>query len=246
MGKLDGKVAIVTGASKGIGASIAEELGRAGARVVVNYARSQDAADAVVRRIRDVGGVAAAVRADLAKPEEAKQLVRGASEAFGGRVDVLVNNAGTYEFRPIEQVTPEHFYKHFDLNVLGMLLTIQAVLPLFPETGGSIVNIGSMLGKNASANAAVHSASKGAVDSLTVALSKELGSRNIRVNSVNPGPIVTEGAVDFEAFFEEMKGRTPLGRVGVPQDIASVVAFFASDDSAWISGENLLVGGGVR
>ena len=246
MGKLDGKVAIVTGASKGIGASIANELGKAGASVVVNYATSQQAADAVVRHITDAGGKAVAVCADLSRPGGAAALVEGAKQAFGERIDVLVNNAGTYEFLPVEKVTPEHFYKHFDLNVLGMLLTIQAALPMFPAKGGSIVNIGSMLGKNGAANASVHSASKGAVDSLTVALSKELGPREIRVNSVNPGAVVTEGAMGFEAFFAEMKAKTPLGRVGEPRDIASVVAFFASDDSAWISGENVLVGGGVR
>ena len=246
MGKLDGKVAIVTGASKGIGASIAEELGRAGASVAVNYASSQAAADAVVARVVRDGGRAVAVCADLAKPDGAAKLIEGARRAFGDRVDVLVNNAGTYEFLPIEKVTPEHFYKHFNLNVLGMLLAIQAALPMFPETGGSIINIGSMLGRNGSPNAAVHSASKGAVDSLTVALSKELGARQIRVNSVNPGPIVTEGAGGFEAFFEVMKAKTPMGRVGEPRDIASVVSFFASDDSAWISGESVLVGGGVR
>ncbi|WP_419804740.1 SDR family NAD(P)-dependent oxidoreductase [Terriglobus sp.] len=246
MSRLDGKVAVVTGASKGIGASIAEALGKNGAKVVVNYATSQDAADAVVRRIVQAGGRAVAVGADLSRPEQVGLLIEGAKAAFGERIDVLVNNAGTYEFRPIEQVTPEHFYKHFNLNVLGMLLTIRASLPLFPEAGGSIINIGSMLGKHASANASVHSASKGAVDSLTVALSKELGPRGIRVNSVNPGPIATEGAAGFEAFFAEMKAKTPLGRVGEPRDIAAVVAFFASDDSAWISGENVLVGGGVR
>ncbi len=246
MGKLDGKVAIVTGASKGIGASIAEELGKQGASVVVNYASSKEGADKVVKRITDAGGKAVAVGADLSKPEDVTKLIEGTKQAFGGTVDVLVNNAGVYAFAPLEAVTPEQYHKIFDLNVLGLLLTTQAVVPLFPEKGGSIVNIGSLVGKNAAANAVVYSATKGAVDSISVALSKELGPKNIRVNSVNPGPVTTEGTTGFEDFFEPLKAQTPLGRIGLPADIGKAVTFFASDDSAWITGEAVLAAGGLR
>ncbi|GAA3754166.1 SDR family NAD(P)-dependent oxidoreductase [Terriglobus aquaticus] len=246
MGKLNGKIAIVTGASKGIGASIAEELGREGASVVVNYASSKDGADKVVKRITDAGGKAVAVGANVSKPEEIAKLVEGTKAAFGGRVDVLVNNAGVYQFAPLEQTTPELFHRIFDTNVLGLLLTTQAVVPLFPETGGSIINIGSLVGRNASANAAVYSATKGAVDSITVALSKELGPKKIRVNSLNPGPVVTEGAAGFTEFFETLTPQTPLGRVGQPSDIGRAATFFASDDSAWITGEVVVAAGGLR
>ena len=246
MGKLDGKVAIVTGASKGIGASIAEELGKEGASVVVNYASSKEGADKVVKRITDAGGKAVAVGADLSKPEDVAKLIDGTKKAFGEKVDVLVNNAGVYEFAPLEQVTPEHFHRQFNLNVLGLILTTQAVVPLIPETGGSIINIGSLVGRNASANASVYSATKGAVDSVTVALSKELGAKNIRVNSLNPGPVVTEGAAGFTEFFDTLKPQTPLGRVGQPNDIGRAAVFFASDDSAWVSGEVVVAAGGLR
>ena len=246
MGKLDGKVAIVTGASKGIGASIAEELAREGASVVVNYASSKEGADAVVKRITDDGGKAVAVGANLSKPEDVTKLIEGATQAFGGKLDVLVNNAGVYEFAPLEQVTPEHFHRQFNLNVLGLLLTTQAAVKLFPETGGSVINIGSLVGRNASANASVYSATKGAVDAVTVSLSKELGPKKIRVNSVNPGPVTTEGTADFGEFFNTLLPQTPLGRVGLPQDIGRVVVFFASDDSAWVSGEAVVVAGGLR
>ena len=246
MGKLDAKVAIVTGASKGIGASIAEELGREGASVVVNYASSKEGADEVVKRITDAGGKAVAVGADLSKPEEVAKLIDGTKQAFGEKIDVLVNNAGVYAFQPLEAITPEHYHKIFDLNVLGLLLTTQAVVPLFPETGGSIINIGSLVGRNAAANAVVYSATKGAVDSISVALSKELGPKKIRVNSVNPGPVVTEGTTGFEDFFETFKSQTPLGRIGQPTDIGRAVTFFASDDSAWITGEAVVVAGGLR
>ena len=246
MGKLDGKIAIVTGASKGIGASIAEELAKQGASVVVNYASSKEGADKVVKRITDAGGKAVAVGADLSKPEDVTKLIEGAKQAFGSKVDVLVNNAGVYAFQPLEAVTPEGYHKIFDLNVLGLLLTTQAVVPLFPETGGSIINIGSLVGRNASANAVVYSATKGAVDSISVALSKELGAKKIRVNSVNPGPVTTEGTADFAEFFETFKSQTPLGRIGVPSDIGRAVTFFASDDSAWITGEAVVVAGGLR
>lgn len=246
MGKLDGKVAIVTGASKGIGASIAEELAKEGASVVVNYASSKEGADKVVKRITDAGGKAVAVGADLSKPEQIAKLVEGTKQAFGDNVDVLVNNAGVYAFAPLEETTPELFHRIFNTNVLGLLLTTRAVLPLFPEKGGSIINIGSLVGRNASANAVVYSATKGAVDSITVSLSKELGPKNIRVNSLNPGPVVTEGAAGFTEFFETLKPQTPLGRVGQPNDIGRAATFFASDDSAWISGEVVVAAGGLR
>ena len=246
MGKLDGKVAIVTGASKGIGASIAEELAKEGASVVVNYASSKEGADKVVKRITDAGGKAVAVGADLSKPEDVTKLIEGTKQAFGGKVDVLVNNAGVYEFAPLEQITPESFHRQFNLNVLGLLLTTQAAVQLFPETGGSVINIGSLVGRNASANASVYSATKGAVDAVTVALSKELGAKKIRVNSVNPGPVTTEGSSGFTEFFDTLKAQTPLGRVGLPNDIGRAVTFFASDDSAWISGEAVVLAGGLR
>lgn len=246
MGKLDGKIAIVTGASKGIGASIAEELGREGASVVVNYASSKEGADKVVKRITDSGGKAVAVGADLSKPEDVSKLIEGTKKAFGGKVDVLVNNAGVYEFAPLEQVTPEHFHRQFNLNVLGLILTTQAMVPLFPETGGSVINIGSLVGRNASANASVYSATKGAVDSITVALSKELGAKKIRVNSLNPGPVTTEGTANFGEFFDTLKAQTPQGRIGEPSDIGRAATFFASDDSAWITGEVVVAAGGLR
>lgn len=246
MGKLDGKVAIVTGASKGIGASIAEELGKEGASVVVNYASSKEGADKVVKRITDAGGKAVAVGADVSKPEDIQKLIEGTKQAFGGKMDVLVNNAGVYAFAPLEAITPEQFHWMFNLNVLGLLLTTQAAVPLFPETGGSIINIGSLVGKNASPNASVYSATKGAVDSITVSLSKELGPKKIRVNSVNPGPVTTEGTAGFTEFFETMKSQTPLGRLGEPADIGKIVTFIASDDAGWLTGEALLSAGGLR
>lgn len=246
MGKLDGKVAIVTGASKGIGASIAEELAAAGASVVVNYASSKQGADAVVDRITKAGGKAIAVGADVSKPEEILQLIEGTTAAFGKTIDVLVNNAGVYAFAPLEQITPEHFHKHFNLNVLGLLLTTQAAVAHFPEKGGSVINISSVVGKNAAANASVYSATKGAVDAVTIALSKELGPRQIRVNSISPGPVVTEGTAGFNEFFEPLIAKTPLRRLGEPRDIGTVAVFFASDDSTWITGEAVQVAGGLR
>ncbi len=245
MGKLDGKVAIVTGASKGIGASIAEELAKEGASVVVNYASSKEGADKVVKRITDAGGKAVAVGADVSKPEEIKKLIDGAKQ-FGGKIDVLVHNAGVYAFSPLEAITAEQFHRMFDLNVLGLLLTTQAAVPLFPETGGSIINIGSLVGKNAAPNASVYSATKGAVDAITVSLAKELGPKKIRVNSVNPGPVTTAGTAGFSEFFDTMKSQTPLGRIGEPSDIGKIVTFFASDDSAWLTGEAVLSAGGLR
>lgn len=246
MGKLNGKVAVVTGASKGIGASIAENLAAEGASVVVNYASSKQGADAVVDRITKAGGKAVAVGADVSKPEDISKLVEETKAAFGGKIDVLVNNAGVYEFAPIGTITPEHFHKQFNLNVLGLVLTTQAFLPLFPETGGSVVNISSVVGKNGAAGGSVYSGTKGAVDTITISLSKELGPKKIRVNSVSPGPVTTEGAAGFTEFFKQMAPLTPFGRVGEPDDIGRAVIFFASDDSAWISGEAVLAAGGFR
>lgn len=246
MGKLDGKVAIVTGASKGIGASIAEELAAAGASVVVNYSSSKQGADVVVDRITKSGGKAVAVGADVSKPEEIAKLISETTKAFGGTIDILVNNAGIYEFAPLEAITPQHFHKHFDLNVLGLLLVTQAAVPHFPTTGGSVINISSLVAKNPSAQASVYSATKGAVDAVTIALSKELGAKKIRVNSVSPGAVVTEGSAPFADFFKPIADTTPLGRLGQPSDIGPVAVFFASDDSAWITGEAVVVSGGHR
>ncbi len=246
MGKLDGKVAIVTGASKGIGASIAEELGKAGASVVVNYSSSKQGADVVVKKITDAGGKAVAIGADVSKPEEITKLVDGAVKAFGGTIDILVNNAGIYGMAPLEAITPEDFHRMFNLNVLGLLLTTQAAVPHFPSTGGSIINIGSGVGRNAMAGMAVYSATKGAVDSISVGLGKELGPKGIRVNSLNPGPVSTEGSADFAPFFEQMKSLIPLGRIGVPRDIGTAAVFLASDESSWLTCEAIGVAGGYR
>ncbi len=245
MGKLDGKVAIVTGASKGIGAGIAEELALAGASVVVNYASSKQGADVVVDKITKAGGKAIAVGADVSKPEEIAKLIAAAVE-FGGKIDVLVNNAGVYGMTPVGSITPEEFHRQFNLNVLGLLLTTQAAVPHFPETGGSIVNIGSGVGRNPMAGMTVYSATKGAVDALSIGLGKELGPKGIRVNSLNPGPVTTEGAADFAPFFEQMIPQIPLGRIGTPKEIATAVVFLASDDSKLITGETLQAAGGFR
>ncbi len=246
MGKLDGKVAIVTGASKGIGAGIAQSLAAEGASVVVNYASSKEGADVVVDRITEAGGKAVAVGADVSKPEEITKLIDEAVKAFGGTIDVLVNNAAIYGMVPLEAITPEHFHSVFNLNVLGVLLTTQAAVPYFPETGGSVINIGSVAGTNGFPATSVYSATKGAINALTVVLSKELGPKNIRVNAINPGLVETEGTAGFKGMFEAIASQTPLGRVGQPVDIARVVTFFASDDAYWITGEAVTVSGGIR
>ncbi len=246
MGKLDGKVAIITGASKGIGASIAEELALAGASVVVNYASSKQGADVVVDKITKAGGKAVAVGADVSKPEEIKKLIDAAVQAFGGTIDVLVNNAGVYGMTPLETITPEEFHRMFNLNVLGLLLTTQAAVPHFPASGGSIINVGSGVGRNGMAGMSVYAATKGAVDTISVALGKELGPKGIRVNSLNPGPVATEGAADFAPFFEQMIPQIPLGRIGVPKDIGTAAVFLASDDSSWITSDAIFVAGGFR
>jgi 3-oxoacyl-[acyl-carrier protein] reductase len=247
MNNLQGKVALVTGASKGIGAAIAKELGSRGAAVAVNYSGSKAAAEAVVAEIEKAGGKAFAVQANLSDPDSIGPLVKTVADKLGP-INVLVNNAGIYEFGPIEAVTPEHFHKQFNLNVLGLLLTTQAALKHFDPKGGSIINIGSVVGRMAFPNSAVYSATKGAVDSVTVSLSKELGPKGIRVNALNPGLIITEGThaagivgTDFEA---NAVAGTPLGRAGNPQDVATTAAFLASDDSNWISGQTIYAAGG--
>ena len=249
MNRLQGKVAVVTGASKGIGASIAEHLAAAGAAVVVNYAASKTGADAVVSHIKEKGGTAVAVQADLSKPDDIKRLF-AQTKATYGKLDVLVNNAGIYEFVPLDAVTPEHFHKQFNLNVLGLLLATQEAVKLMGPTGGSVINISSIAGPMPVENASVYSATKAAVDAVTIALSKELGPKKIRVNSLNPGMVETEGlhaAGIAESDFRKMvEAQTPLGRIGRPEDIARVAVFYASDDAAWVTGQTLVLAGGQR
>ncbi|HWF19786.1 MAG TPA: glucose 1-dehydrogenase [Verrucomicrobiae bacterium] len=245
--KFTGKVAVVTGASKGIGASIAKHLATEGATVVVNYASSKSGADKVVGEITGAGGKAIAVQGDVAKKADIERLFAETKKAYG-KVDILVNNAGIYDFAPLEQITEEHFHKQFNLNVLGLLLTTQEALKLFPVTGGNVVNISSLVSTLAPPNASVYSATKGAVDTITISLAKELGARKIRVNAVRPGLVETEGSVTSGFtqgdFHDEYVKNAPLGRIGQPQDIAAAVAYLASDDSTWVTGETLLVSGG--
>lgn len=248
MNSLQGKVALVTGASKGIGAGIARELAARGAAVAVNYASSKAEAEKVVRDIEQAGGKAIAVKGSVADPAQIPQLVQDVASNLGP-IDVLVNNAGIYEFGPIDAITPEHFKKQFDTNVLGLLLVTQAALDKFNPAGGSIVNISSVV-VDGVPGAAVYSATKGAVDAVTASLAKELGPRKIRVNSLNPGLVETEGthAAGFigSDFQKDAVTRTPLGRIGQPQDIATAAAFLASDDAAWINGQAIHAAGGFR
>ena len=249
MSKLTGKVAVVTGASKGIGASIAQHLAAEGASVVVNYATSKSGADEVVRGITAKGGKAIAVQADVSKGDDIARLFAETKAAYG-KVDILVNNAGVYEFAPLEQVTADHFHRQFDLNVLGLLLTTQEAVKLMNGNGGSILNISSIVGPMPVQSASVYSATKAAVDALTVVLSKELGPRKIRVNSLNPGLVETEGvhaAGIAESDFRRMiESQTPLGRIAQPEDIARAAVFFASDDAGWVTGQSLILAGGQR
>ncbi|HTD97408.1 MAG TPA: glucose 1-dehydrogenase [Edaphobacter sp.] len=249
MSKLAGKVAVVTGASKGIGASIAEHLGAAGASVVVNYSSSKAGADAVVAKITSKGGKAIAVQGDVSKQEDIVRLFKETIAAYG-KVDILVNNAGIFDFKPLEAITPEHFHSQFDLNVLGLLLTTQEAVKHIGPEGGSIINISSIVGQMAVATASVYSATKAAVDAITVSLSQELGPKKIRVNSLNPGMVETEGlhAVGFAEsdFRKHVEATTPLGRIAQPQDIATAAVFFASDDAGWVTGQTLLLTGGQR
>jgi 3-oxoacyl-[acyl-carrier protein] reductase len=248
-GKLTGKVAVVTGASKGIGAAIAKELATHGAAVVVNYASAKSDADKVVDQISKGGGNAVAVQASVAKKADVEKLFSAAEKAFG-KIDVLVNNAGVYEFMPVEEVTELQFRKMFDTNVLGMLLVTQEALKHFNPSGGSIINIGSLASSLTPPTGVVYNATKGAVDAITRTLAKELGPRKIRVNSINPGMVITEGVVaagfDNSDFRQTFESQTPLGRVGQPDDIAPAAVFFASDDSKWVTGETLLIAGGLR
>jgi 3-oxoacyl-[acyl-carrier protein] reductase len=247
--KLNGKVAVVTGASKGIGASIAKHLAAEGAAVVVNYASSKEGADRVVAEIVRKGGKAIAVQADVAKKADIDRLFVETKKAFGP-LDILINNAGIYEFLPLDGVTGEHFHKQFDLNVLGLLLTSQEAAKHFGPDGGSIVNISSLASTYTPATSSVYSGTKAAVDAVTKALAKELGPRNIRVNAINPGMVETEGvhAAGFieSDFRKQLESQTPLGRIGQPEDIAPAAVFFASSDAARITGETLVVAGGLR
>jgi 3-oxoacyl-[acyl-carrier protein] reductase len=249
MGKLANKVALVTGASKGIGAGIAKALAADGASVVVNYASSKEGADKVVAEIKAKGGKAVAVQGDFSKQEDIGRVFAETKKTFG-RLDTLVNNAGVYEFAPLGDITVAQFHKMFDLNVLGLILSSQEALKYFGPEGGSIINIGSVASSSNPPTASVYTATKGAVDSVTRTLSKELGPKKIRVNSINPGMVETEGVhtagvigSDFEKW---AVSQTPLGRIGQPTDIAPVAVFLASDDSSWLTGELILAGGGSR
>jgi 3-oxoacyl-[acyl-carrier protein] reductase len=248
MSKLTGKVAVVTGASKGIGAAIARSLAAEGASVVVNYASSKTGADAVVSAITAAGGKAVAVAGDVSRAADAQGIIDATIETYG-RLDILVNNSGVYEFSPIETITEEHFHKQFNVNVLGLLLVTQAAVKHLGE-GASIINIGSVATRITPAGSAVYTGTKGAVDAITGVLARELAPKKIRVNAVNPGMIETEGThsagiigSDFETW---AVSQTPLGRIGKPDDIASIVTFVASDDARWLTGEQLLAGGGTR
>jgi 3-oxoacyl-[acyl-carrier protein] reductase len=248
-GKLQGKVAIVTGASKGIGAAIAKNLAAEGASVAVNYSSSREGAEQTVKEIERKGGKAMAIQANVAKKEEIKRLFAEAKKAFG-RLDVLVNNAGIYEFAPLADITPEHFHKVFDLNVLGLLLTTQEALKHFGPEGGSVINISSVVSSYGVPNAAVYSATKGAVDAVTRSLAKELAPRKIRINSINPGMVETEGVrstgIAESDLRRQTEKQTPLGRIGKPEDIAPAAVYLASGDSAWVTGETLYISGGFR
>jgi 3-oxoacyl-[acyl-carrier protein] reductase len=249
MNKLDGKVALVTGASKGIGASIAEHLAAEGAAVVVNYANSKAGAEAVVARINQKGGKAVAIQGDVSQPQDIERLFSETKKIYK-KLDILVNNAGIYEFAPLEAITPEHIQKHFNVNVAGLLLTTKEAVKLMGPQGGSIVNIGSIVGPMPAPQASTYSASKAAVDAITVSLSQELGPRKIRVNSLDPGTVETEGlraaGLHEGEFREQMEKTTPLGRIAQPDDIALAATFLASDDARWITGQVIIAAGGKR
>jgi len=247
MSNLTGKVAIVTGASKGIGAAIAKSLAAAGASVTVNYSSSREGADRIVAEITSAGGKAIASQGSVAKAADVKRVFEETQAAFGS-VDVVVNNAGVYQFDPIENITEDEFHRQFNTNVLGPILTTQEALKHFPTKGGSIINISSVVSNGAIPNAGVYASTKGALDTLTDVLAKELGSRNIRVNTVAPGATVTEGAQDFMAgdFAKQVISQTPLGRLAQAEDIAPIVLFLASDDSSWMTGEYIRASGGLK
>lgn len=247
--KLEGKVAVVTGASKGIGAAIVKQFAAEGAAVIVNYASSKTDAGKVVDEVTKTGGKAVAVQGSVAKKADVEKLFSTAEKAFG-KIDILVNNAGVYEFVPLEEVTEQQFHRMFDTNVLGMLLATQEGLKHFSADGGSIVNIGSLASVVTPPTGVIYNATKGAVDAITRTLAKELGSRKIRVNAIRPGMVITEGVISggfHESDFRTMlESQTPLGRIGQTHDIAPAAVFFASDDSKWITGETLIIAGGLR
>ena len=248
MTALTGKVAVVTGASKGIGAGIAKELATAGAAVVVNYASSKPGAERVVAEIKETGGTAIAVQGDVSKASDVRRLFAETKKAFG-RLDVLVNNAGVFHFQPLEEVTEAEYRRHFDTNVLGPLLATQEAVKHFGTSGGTVINIGSIASTKPVATSVVYSATKGALDTMTRVLAVELAPKHIRVNSVNPGYVVTEGAeaAGFDPASDgaqQMVARTALGRPGRPGDIARIVAFLASDQSGWLTGERIEASGG--
>ena len=249
--KLKDKVAVVTGASKGIGASIAKHLAAEGAAVVVNYASSKAGADKVVADITQQGGRAIAIQGDVSRKEDIVRLFAETKKALG-RLDILVNNAGVYEFGALAEITEEHFHRQYNLNVLGLLLTTQEAAKLFDDKGGSVINISSAVSTFAPPGSAVYSGTKGAVDTITKVLAKELGPQKIRVNAVNPGMVETEGTTTagFTAaesgFRQQLEALSPLGRIGQPQDIGQAVTFLATDDASWITGECLVVSGGIR
>jgi 3-oxoacyl-[acyl-carrier protein] reductase len=248
MSTLANKIALVTGASKGIGASIAKHLGAAGATVIVNYSTSKSGADKTVGEICDAGGRATAIQGDFSRPEDITRTFAAIKQQFG-RLDILVNNAGVYSFGPVEEVTPEEFHRLFNLNVLGLLLATKEAVTLIGPEGGSIINIGSLVGSMPPPYSSIYAATKGAVDNLTLSLSKEFGPRKIRVNGLNPGLVETEGThaagVLEGDFVENVLKVTPLGRIGQPEDIGTVAVFLASDDSRWVTGQRILVAGGA-
>ena len=247
MAKLDGKVAVVTGASKGIGAGIAKRLGEAGAAVVVNYSSDREGALRVQGEIEQAGGRAVAVQADVSKPADVARLFAEAKKAYGA-LDVLVNNAGVFKFAPLEEVTTEEYRREFDINVLGTILTTQEALKHFNGSGGSVINISSVVSERPVLNSSVYSATKGAVDTLSKALARELAPRKIRVNVIAPGGVDTEGAHAVGMIGSDLERQivagTPLGRIGQPDDVARVAVFLASEDSAWLTGERIEAAGG--
>ncbi|SEV96214.1 3-oxoacyl-[acyl-carrier protein] reductase [Chitinophaga sp. YR573] len=246
---LNGKVAIVTGASKGIGAGIAKQLAKEGVKVVVNYASGESDADKVVGEILSEGGIALAIKADVTSASDVKRLFEKAHGTFG-RIDILVNNAGIFKFGPIESVTEDVFKNQFNINVWGPVLTTQEALKYFPATGGNIVNISSSASQNPTANGSIYAATKAALDAMTVALSRELAIRNIRVNTIAPGPTVTEGVKEMGVLGTDaeqyMINATPMGRLGQPDDIASVVVFIVSDAAGWVTGDRIKASGGLQ
>jgi 3-oxoacyl-[acyl-carrier protein] reductase len=249
MGKLTNKVAVVTGGSKGIGAGIAKGLAAEGAAVAVNYSSSKEDAERVVAEIAEKGGKAVAVQGDVARAQDVERIFAETTKAFG-RLDVLVNNAGVYQFAPLGEITEEQFHRQFNTNVLGLLLASQEAVKFFGPDGGSIINIGSVASQLTPPHTAVYTATKGAVDAVTRVLAKELGPKKVRVNSINPGMVETEGThaagVIGSEFQKEFEARTPLGRIAQPADIAPIAVYLASQDSGWLTGETLLASGGLR